>query len=65
MGIKDQKYLVSIQYSLEPPRARQADAWPKTQEENLKRLENAGRAMDRGLDYCTNCRGWWYIPNPC
>ncbi|KAL1310589.1 hypothetical protein AAFC00_000865 [Neodothiora populina] len=49
------KYVISFQYGLTPRRAKMADAWPKTEEENMERLENAGFPMDGMVPYCNNC----------
>lgn len=34
-----------------------APGWPASPEENLKRLEDAGIPLDRGVPRCGNCSG--------
>lgn len=54
-GKLDQKFVVSIQFVAKARRAKFADGWPSTAEENLDRLEEAGFVMDRMVEKCTNC----------
>lgn len=54
-GALDQEYVVSIQFSPKPRRAKFSEGWPETPEENLSRLAKAGWPMDRMVPKCTNC----------
>lgn len=56
-GIGDQSYVVSIQFSAKPKRAKFSEGWPGTPEENLARLAEAGFIMDRMVPKCDNCGG--------
>ena len=56
-GKTDCKYVVSFQFGTKPSRAATAGSWPKTAEENLERLEDAGYIMDRMVPKCRNCDG--------
>lgn len=56
-GKSDCKYVVSYQYGLEPRRKASAEGWPKTEEENLERLKDAGFVKDGGIPKCSNCEG--------
>ena len=54
-GKIDQKYAVSVQHTAKPRRAKFAEGWPPTPEENLTRLTEAGFVMDRMVPKCGNC----------
>ena len=54
-GAIDQKYAVSIQFTAKPRRAKFAEGWPESPEDNLARLSEAGFIMDRMVPKCTNC----------
>lgn len=54
-GQIDQSFVISIQFSPKPRRAKFAEGWPATPEENLTRLEKAGFPMDRMVPKCANC----------
>jgi len=56
-GTIDQKYIVSLQLSPKPDRKKYEASWPKSTEENLERLGNAGFAMDNFKPKCSNCGG--------
>lgn len=56
-GKTDQKYIVSIQFGAKPRRAAFAEGWPKTPEENIARLAEAGFPLDGLQSKCTNCNG--------
>ena len=56
-GKVDQKYVISIQFSAKARRAKFAEGWPSTPEENTTRLTEAGFAMDRMVPKCDNCGG--------
>ena len=54
-GKIDRKFMVTVQRSLEPRRKKDADFWPKSRDENLRRLENAGTLENRGVSKCNRC----------
>ena len=56
-GQPDQKYVLSFQKSAKPRRAKFAEGWPETPEENLVRLAEAGFVMDSLVTKCSNCGG--------
>jgi hypothetical protein len=59
-GKIDMKFAVSIQFSDKPRRAAFAEGWPKTKEENMARLAEAGFILDRMVQKCSNCAGTYY-----
>lgn len=54
-GVPDKEFVVSFQFSDKPRRAKFAEGWPSSPEENLQRLAKAGFPMDRMVDKCSNC----------
>ena len=54
-GQNDQKYVVSVQFSEKPRRAKFAEGWPESNDENLTRLSEAGFIMDGMVTKCRNC----------
>lgn len=56
-GTIDQSYVVSIQFSAKPRRAKSQGSWPETPQENIARLAEAGWPMDRMVPKCSNCEG--------
>jgi hypothetical protein len=54
-GNLDRKYTVSYRFSQKPKRPKEAEGWPASAEENLKRLNDAGEPIDRGVSLCGNC----------
>jgi hypothetical protein len=54
-GKHDQEFVVSIQFSATPRRAKFSEGWPSNPEENTARLESAGIPMDRMVPKCSNC----------
>lgn len=55
-GKIDCKYAVFYFLSDKPQRPNMKERWPKSAEENLERLENAGVPMDSGVVKCNNVR---------
>lgn len=49
------KYVVSFQFSAKPKRAKFAEGWPTSPEDNMTRLEEAGFVMDGLVMKCSNC----------
>lgn len=41
------------------------ERWPASPEENLKRLENAGLPMDRGIPKCNRCGEMGHMSRNC
>ncbi|KAI1778262.1 hypothetical protein F4818DRAFT_291774 [Hypoxylon cercidicola] len=64
-GNLDKKYRVHYRWSDKPLRPREADAWPKSAEENMERLKDAGETVDRGLPKCSNCDEIGHISKRC
>lgn len=54
-GKPGMKYAVSIQFTNKPRRAKFAEGWPGTPEENITRLSDAGFIMDSLQPKCRNC----------
>lgn len=48
-------YTVSYRFDKRVARPREAAFWPKSDEENMERLKDAGEVIDRGLPKCNNC----------
>lgn len=64
-GNADKKYQVSFQKTSKSRRAILAEGWPKTPEENLQRLQDAGFSMDNLKPYCTNCEQSGHSAKSC
>lgn len=64
-GKIDCKYTVAFQYGLAPRRAKMAEGWPKTEEENIERLEDAGFPRDRMIPLCSNCSELGHSSKTC
>ena len=56
-GELDKKFVVGYYLSEKPQRPSMKERWPKSPEENLKRLEDAGVPMDRCVTKCSNVCG--------
>jgi hypothetical protein len=55
IGNAKREYVLSIQLSGKPRRAKMAQGWPESPEQNLERLLNAGFVQDSGIPICSNC----------
>ncbi|CAK3951672.1 DNA-binding HEXBP [Lecanosticta acicola] len=64
-GKPDMKYVVSIQWSDKPKRAKFAEGWPSSTEENLLRLAEAGFIVDSLVPKCSNCNEYGHISKDC
>jgi hypothetical protein len=64
-GNKDKKYTVTYRFSPTAPRPREREVWPKSTEENLERLKDAGEVVDRGIPKCSNCNELGHIRKSC
>ncbi|QPH04320.1 hypothetical protein C2857_001229 [Epichloe festucae Fl1] len=54
-GNTGKKYSISYRFSEKPERPREIESWPKSREEILNRLEDAGEIVDSGQRRCHNC----------
>ena len=54
-GNLDKKYTVTYRFNPKPGRPRERELWPKSAEENMERLKDAGEVVNRGLTKCRNC----------
>jgi hypothetical protein len=64
-GDTDKKYAVSYFTSPDVTRPTLVDKWPKSPEENLARLADAGIPLDRGVPKCNNCSNLGHITRAC
>lgn len=64
-GNQGRKYVVSFQKQPKPPRPKFADTWPKSPEENLERLKDAGFPMDKMVTLCGNCHKEGHMRKNC
>jgi hypothetical protein len=55
VGNAKRKYVLSVQLSAKPRRAKMSQGWPENPEQNLERLASAGFVQDCGLPLCGNC----------
>lgn len=55
IGNADRKYVLSVQLSAKPRRAKMAQGWPENPEQNIERLASAGFVQDCGVPMCGNC----------
>jgi hypothetical protein len=55
VGNAKRHFVLSIQLSAKPRRAKLAQGWPESPEENLERLSSAGFVQDCGVPMCGNC----------
>ena len=55
VGNPDREYVLSIQLSDKPRRAKLAQGWPENAAQNLERLASAGFVQDKGVPLCGNC----------
>jgi hypothetical protein len=56
-GKPEKKFVLTFALSEKPRRAKFADDWPKSTEENTERLASCGKVLDRGVPLCENCGG--------
>lgn len=55
IGNANREFVLSIQLSEKPRRAKLAQGWPENPAQNLERLASAGFVQDRGVPLCGNC----------
>lgn len=65
IGNADRRYVLTIQLSEKPRRAKLAQGWPESPEINKERLASAGFVMDRGIPLCSNCGELGHIRKHC
>ena len=55
VGNPDREFVLSVQLSDKPRRAKLAQGWPENTTQNIERLASAGFVQDRGVPLCGNC----------
>lgn len=65
IGNPDREFVLTIQLSAKPRRAKLAQGWPADTAENLERLRSAGFVQDRGVPMCSNCNELGHIKKHC
>ncbi|PHH77241.1 hypothetical protein CDD82_3601 [Ophiocordyceps australis] len=64
-GNMGKKYSVSYRFSEFPDRPREVDSFPKSREELLARLDDAGDVVNKGVPLCRNCDELGHIAKYC
>jgi ribosomal protein L32 len=66
-GNLGKKYTVTYRFSdkVALARPREKALWPKSPEENVERLKDAGEATNRGLIKCANCEEYGHVAREC
>lgn len=64
-GNLDKTYTVSLRFSPEARRPKEALGWPESPEENMERLKDAGQPVDRGIPKCNNCEELGHVSKSC
>ncbi|KAK5660074.1 hypothetical protein OQA88_13543 [Cercophora sp. LCS_1] len=64
-GNCDRKYNATYRFQDAPTRPAEREIWPKTPEENVDRLKDAGIVVDRGIPKCSNCDEFGHISKSC
>lgn len=64
-GNMGKKYTVTYRFSDKPQRPREIDGWPKSVEEILSRLDDAGDVVDSGKPKCSNCDEVGHMAREC
>lgn len=54
-GEPGQEFVISFQFGAKPRRAKFAEGWPESPEENIERLSKCGFVMDGFVQKCRNC----------
>lgn len=57
IGNPEREFVLTIQTSAKPRRAKMAEGWPESPEQNFERLASCGLIHDRGVPVCSNCGG--------
>lgn len=58
-------FTVTYRFQWNPPRPRDREAWPKDEDENIERLQDAGEVVHGGLPLCRNCEEVGHISKNC
>lgn len=64
-GNLNKTFSVTFRFENRPARGRETGGWPKSPEENLVRLEDAGEVVQSGLPRCNNCGEVGHISKNC
>ncbi|TVY66250.1 Cellular nucleic acid-binding protein-like protein [Fusarium oxysporum f. sp. cubense] len=64
-GHIDKKYTISYRFVEQADRPRELEGWPKSRDELLSRLDDAGEVVDRGVPLCLNCKELGHISKFC
>ena len=59
------KYHVGMYFSEKCTKKKLVDSWPKSPEENMERLRDAGIPVDRMIPKCSNCDGGLFTRYSC
>ncbi|KAF2753376.1 hypothetical protein EJ05DRAFT_480391 [Pseudovirgaria hyperparasitica] len=60
-GNTGKKYSLGFYFSEKPRRRNAGEGWPKTPEDNLERLKDAGFPMDALVIKCGRCAGMRFL----
>lgn len=64
-GNMGKKYTVTYRFSEKPQRPRDIEGWPKSVDEILARLDDAGDVVDTGKPKCSNCDELGHTAKQC
>lgn len=64
-GNMSKTYTVSYRFSEKPERPIEIEGWPKTREEILSRLDDAGDVVATGKSRCHNCNEFGHMSKDC
>lgn len=59
------EFVLSVQLSPKPRRAKMAQGWPENPEQNMERLASAGFVQDIGVPLCNNCGELGHMKKVC
>ncbi|KAF1836529.1 hypothetical protein BDW02DRAFT_225408 [Decorospora gaudefroyi] len=65
IGYPHRKHVLSVQLSAKPRRAKMAQGWPESPEQNIERLASAGYVKDCGVPLCGNCGELGHVRKHC
>ncbi|KAL5117061.1 hypothetical protein ACEQ8H_005020 [Pleosporales sp. CAS-2024a] len=65
MGNSKRDYVLTMQLSAKPRRAKMAQGWPESPEQNMQRLASAGWVEDSGVPICSNCGEPGHVRKHC
>ncbi|KAF4511954.1 hypothetical protein G6O67_001150 [Ophiocordyceps sinensis] len=64
-GNMGKRFSISYRFSEQPDRPREADSFPKSREELLARLDEAGEIVNSGRPLCRNCGELGHVAKFC